>query len=166
MKQSLSTPYLMNPPQSSFPRPHYGQKYQPPHSPATTASSTSNSRSSSLANADDPTAPLDGSSTLADGRLGPLPDKVFQVLQNEDSRRIISSYPSTGYEAEDFSEVARSVSMTAAGGGQSLPRTNCTRRLENTNGIRDRFDGRMKNLQSVYIPHGENSLSRRTQARS
>lgn len=156
LSKVLSTPFLLNPPianSASYDAPT-------PGSPATTVATTPSSGSPhyqdgvlSAAQQDDfPDSPITGRSSV--------PDRVFQVLRNDESREVLCSYPHSGYDPEDFGRLAVGVSMAPHGeqhySEEHAAKTSCTRRLECNRNVVDRTGGGVsKPVGSLYIPHGE-----------
>lgn len=90
-----------------------------------------------------------------------MPERIFQVLRNDDSRDVICSYPTGGYEPQDLRQLAVGLSMAPHGNQPGEAKTNCTRRLECLRPMVDRaHGGGLKQVGSLYIPHGKQMQSK------
>ncbi|KAG8908506.1 hypothetical protein FRB99_005865 [Tulasnella sp. 403] len=155
--KALSTPYLMHPPRS-----HYAQylsnnstdggsdAYPPsPSSPTAVSSPHSQSPAQSASGWPGNSPPRSSASPSS------FPDRIFQVLRNDDSRDVMCSYPRHGYDSEEVRKLATNLSLGAhAASGESAAKTTCTRRFYSNGTVADTTTGAGKNVDSIYIPHG------------
>ncbi|KAG8935464.1 hypothetical protein FRC00_010999 [Tulasnella sp. 408] len=143
----------MNPSHSTFTNGSSKYANPAPISPATTATT---STSPSPHNEDVvPNDSYDRSYSSLE-RNG-VPDRIFQILRNDDSRELMCTYPKGGYDPKHLSSLAHGVSMAPYGeaGGEEYAKTNCTRRLECSRAIQDPRSGNPRKVGTLYIPHGQ-----------
>lgn len=153
LARALESPYLMNPPHSTFTNGSSKYANPPPVSPATTAatSTASSPHNEDVGHADS----YDRSYSSSERNV--VPDRIFQILRNDDSRELMCSYPKGGYDSKHLSSLAQGVSMVPYGesSDEGFAKTNCTRRLECSRAIPDPRTGAAKKVGTLYIPHGQ-----------
>ncbi len=162
--RALSTPYLMNPDVAPYNSTAESlvegggtftlHQHHHPASPTTTAATSTGS--SPPGSQSDPS--VGGS------------ERIFQILQNDDSRRPLLTYPPMpAHEASELSNLAVGISMTPyrttpASDPRDIhatAKTNCTRRLECGRTLPDPVKGGMKQVGTLYVPHGTSEIRKR-----
>ncbi|KAG9019492.1 hypothetical protein FRB90_001564 [Tulasnella sp. 427] len=151
LARALESQYLMNPSYSTFTDGRLNHIHLPPASPAST-SSTSPSPQNEDGSSDSYSRQY-SSSLERDG----FPDRIFQVMRNDESREVLCSFPKGNYDAKSMGALSHGVSMTPYGhsGDEGFAKTNCTRRLECTRAIPDQRTGGTRKVETLYIPHGQ-----------
>ncbi|KAG8931534.1 hypothetical protein FRC01_001163 [Tulasnella sp. 417] len=152
LARALESPFLMNPPHSTF---THGPRYANP-APVSPATTSTTSTSPSPHNEDVVPGDSYDRSYSSLERNG-APNRIFQILRNDESRELICSYPRGGYDPKHISSLTQGVSMAPYGepGSDEYAKTNCTRRLECTRAIPDPRSSASRKVNTLYIPHGQ-----------
>ncbi|KAG8914846.1 hypothetical protein FRC00_010397 [Tulasnella sp. 408] len=153
LARALESAYLMNPPHSSFTEGSSKYANPAPISPATTATTRTPHSPHNEDVAPDDSYDRSCSSIERNG----VPDRIFQILRNDDTKELMCSYPKGGYDPKHLRGLAHSVSMApySEASGEEYTKTSCTRRLECSRSIPDPRTGSLRKVRTLYIPHGQ-----------